>query len=115
HAAPVDRASLDLGQDLAADLPPPPFLPSHVMPADLHPEAQDLRGVTAIDTSTATITPMPSPQALLRVTTEGYLVLSVNNWLVDQPITITGTRPLIVVAAGTVDVENVIHAHAVGI
>ncbi|MGZ3438103.1 MAG: hypothetical protein ACXVDD_01220 [Polyangia bacterium] len=92
------------------------FLPSHVPPGTLNPEAADLPlGITAIDTSALTINGAPPPTGVQFVPVPDHnewAVMTIGGWTVDQNVRVTGTRALIVVAARKVDIAATINASA---
>src|ERR1700733_4751898 len=95
----------------------PPFVPSHVGSGYYHPDAHDLSGVIGIDTSTQQLdlgSGLASPPTGVTFVNDGagHAVLSVGAWTVDQPIKVTGTLPLVVVAAGAVEIDQVLDASA---
>lgn len=74
--------------------------------------ASALAGVTAIDTTALSVT---GPATAPRFEDHGgNAVLYVGAWTVDVPIRITGTRKLIVLAAGVVKVDALVDAGARG-
>jgi hypothetical protein len=113
----VDSASsgLDLaGADLLSPMPDllGVFTPSHVDPSYFRPGASDLSGVTAIDTTALTINGSMPPGMAFVHDSHGWAVLSVGAWHVDQPVTVTGDAPLVVVAAKAVTIDKPILAAA---
>lgn len=95
----------------------PPITPSHVPPGtSIDPNAPDLANVTAINTSTRTITLSNAgvPPAGLRFERIGGMaVLFVKKWLVNVDVAVAGADPLIVLAASSVEVRAAVRASAV--
>src|SRR5439155_24630417 len=116
-----DQTNDDAGVDgdLALSVSPSDmgdFLPSHVPPGTLNPEAANLPlGITAIDTSALTINGAPPPSGVQFVPVPNHnewAVMTIGGWTVDQNVRVTGTRPLIVVAARKVDIAAIIDGSA---
>ena len=84
--------------------------PSHV-PVSYDPNAPNLSGVTAIDTSMRTVQGAGVP-GLRFEDNGGIAVLYVGSWTVDVGVRVTGTAPLVVVAAGEVIVDALLDASA---
>jgi len=113
--------SADAANGSAADAPDgamaPSFMPSHVDPGYYHPAASPLSGVIGIDTDSleldlgSGLAPPPTGTAFAD-DGNGHAVLSVGAWTVDQDVRVTGTRSLVVVAAGAVAIAHTIDASA---
>jgi hypothetical protein len=92
------------------------FLPSHVPPGTLNPEASDLPlGITAIDTSALTLNGQGPPSGVQFVPVPNHnewAVMTIGGWTVDQKVKVTGTRALIIVAARRVDIAAIIDGSA---
>ena len=105
-----------------------PVVPSNVAPSLLDPDAGDLQGVMAIDTSALTIDlgsgPAVPPTGVKLIAINGpsmvdggvldVVVLSVGALLVDKPISVTGSRALVILAAGSVEIRAIIDVGAHG-
>lgn len=115
----------DSGQDVVTivDAGPdgiavPPGFPFGVVLADAS-SAVNLSGLTEINTDTLTTTPASTasftrvaPAAVTGASSLQLAVLIVNNLNVDTPLRISGTYPLVIVAAGNVTVSAAINAAA---
>jgi hypothetical protein len=91
--------------------------PSHTSPAYFEPEAGTLTGITAIDTSGRTLNGTPTLPKGVGFVYDGspsHAVLSIGSWNITSDVTVTGGPPLIVVAAGPVTVNAIIHGGGVG-
>ncbi len=90
------------------------FIPSHVALSYYKPQAADLTNVTAIDTSglTVTLSVGTFPAGGFNVDANGRAVLSIGAWNVNRPVRISGSRQLVVVAAGTVQVSSLLDGAA---
>ncbi|HWO22984.1 MAG TPA: hypothetical protein VNO30_29790 [Kofleriaceae bacterium] len=88
--------------DASPDASPPPFVPSHVLPETMMGGAPDLvlsASSTSIDTTTLMIDGSPTPYLVRQ---GDYAILFAGSFSVPNPVTVTGTSPLIVVASGQV-------------
>jgi hypothetical protein len=106
-APSTDMASTDLALG--------PVVPSHVSSSTMIAGAADLTGVTAIDTTALTITlsggsPGAAPANTQFIADSGCAVLSVGKLTVSMDIVVTGSRPLVIVAAK----EIVLSARIIG-
>ena len=113
--AGVSSGNADLGPSTATgDMGG--FLPSHVPPGTLNPEAADMPlGIVAIDTSALTINGGTPPAGVVFQVDEsqpGWAELIIGGWTMNQNVKVTGVRALIVVAAKKVDVVATIDASA---
>jgi len=107
---------------LSVDLAHGPIVPSNTT-VPYNPNAADLSGVVAIDTSGLQLaiaagagndggTLAAPPSGVGFVVNGSFAVLTVGKWTVDKEVRVTGARALIVVAK-SVDIKNVIHLEAV--
>jgi hypothetical protein len=113
--------------DLATppDLAPVAITPSHVSPDRYQAGAASLQDVVGIDTTNLQLQFAtgsgfdggafgPAPAGVAFAVDSGFAVLSVGEWLVNKEIRVTGNKALVVVAAGKVVIDNIIHGEAVG-
>jgi hypothetical protein len=107
----------------SADMAPePPITPSHVSAVAFQPAAASLSGVIRIDTDNLLLDILgptdaglaAPPPGIAFVHDSGFAVLSVGAWNVDRELTVFGSLPLVVVAAGPVVIGDVIHCEARG-
>ena len=121
---PGDMVGIQMFDLLGVDLAHGPIVPSNTTVA-YDPNAADLSGVVGINTSTLQIaiaagpgndggTLAAPPTGVGFVANGSFAVITVGKWTVDKEVKITGTRGLIVVAK-SVDINNLIHAEAVGV
>jgi hypothetical protein len=97
---------------------PPPdlanvFTPSHAGAFD--PMAADLSGISQIDTKTLKInnaTP-PAGVTLVKDTATNTAILTVGAFTVSTTLTVTGDKPLIILATGAVIISSPIFAGAI--
>ncbi len=113
-----DAEEVDAPADAVEEAPPcttlDVFKPSHADASTMMPCAGDLSsGITAIDTSSLTLTGGSVPPGGAFVGVGLDAILSIGGWTVTRNVSVSGTRRLIVVAAGAVSVGARIFASAV--
>lgn len=93
--------------DGAVVIKPPgaPVIPSHV-DAGADPDAPDLSGLSTIDTAVPSLTYVTSGPKIDFIIEAGIAILKVGSWKVDVPLRVRGTRPLIVIAARAVEIDQ---------
>jgi len=113
----VDLAHIDLAQvDLATMDLSTVFVPSHVPASTYKPGAIDLAGLRAVDTDALQIDLgaglVQPPPGVVFAAFGGIAVLSVGGLSIDFDVSVTGSRPLAIVAARAVVVDHAVNASA---
>jgi hypothetical protein len=116
-AQPPDLIGLDLTD---VDLADPSdlggvFSPSHVGAGYYDAQAAALSGISQIDTKALKINGAAAPAGtrLVKDTATNTAVLTVGAFTVSTDLTITGDKPLVIVASGVVTISAPIHANAI--